>query len=115
MVTPFVGGPWQSKSAIKWDATEQMVVNHLEGRACSGALGPTGKTVWIFQTGLRKPVVTSELLARALPGIRSQYQADFLCGVSIGLLNEVRVDTEGRRRIRVTQAAAHRPHRHAFR
>jgi len=65
--------------------------------------------------GLRKPVLATELLAGAPFSISSEYRADFVCGIAIGLLNEVRVDAEGRRCIRVTKAAAHRPHWHAFR
>lgn len=82
--------------------TEKTVVSALNGRACSDGLGRTAKTVWTTQTGLRKPVLGTELLTRPLLSIRTQYRADFLCGVPIGFLDEVRVDTKGRRRIRVT-------------
>jgi len=37
-------------------STEKTVVNSQDGRGCSGALARTRKTVWITQTGLRKPV-----------------------------------------------------------
>ena len=64
--------------------------------------------------GLRRPVLGTELLAGKSLRVWNQYRADFVCGISIGFLDEVRVDTKGRRRVRVTQTAAHRPHRYAF-
>ena len=60
-------------------------------------------------------MLTAERLAGAPFSISSEYRADFVCGIAIGLLNEVHVDIKGRRRVRSTQAAAHRPHGHAFR
>ena len=65
--------------------------------------------------GFRRPVLRTELPAGPPFGTPSKYRADRVCGVSIRFLDEVRVDTKGRRRIRVTQTAAHRPHRYAFR
>ena len=87
----------------------------LDGSPYSGAPDGLSQTVWTTRMGLRKPVVTGKLLTRALLGIRNQNRADLLCGVSVRFLDEVRVDPEGRRRIRMTQTAAHRPHRYAFR
>jgi hypothetical protein len=58
--------------------------------------------------GFRRPVLRTELPAGPPFGTPSKYRADRVCGVSIRFLDEVRVDTKSRRRIRVTQTAAHR-------
>ena len=52
MVAPSAGGV-AIQIGNQMGATVQMVLNHLDERACSGGLGTTHKTVWISQTGLR--------------------------------------------------------------
>lgn len=62
-----------------------------------------------------RPLAPTFATGETAVGTWRQYRADLFCGVSIRLLDEMRVNAKRRRGVRVAQAPAHGANWHSFR